>query len=58
MKTPVDPETARCLKELRSIIKLVEDGRWVLRHFADALTEGDGLHREMLIRVTYTPPKV
>lgn len=54
-KKPVDPETDRCLKELRSVIKSVEDGSWALRHFADALTEQAGLHREMLIRVTLIP---
>ena len=57
-RATLDPETARCLKELRSVIAKVEDGSWALCHFADALTEQQGLHREMLIRVTLVPPKV
>lgn len=54
-KKAVDPETARCLKELRSIIAAVEDGSWALRRFCDDLTEQNGLHREMRILTTLVP---
>lgn len=54
-KKALDPETARCLKELRSLISGIEDGSLALRRYCDDLTEQQGLHREVLIRVTLVP---
>ncbi len=51
----LDPETSRCLKELRAMIASIESGELALRRFYDDLTEQNGLHREVLIRVTYVP---
>lgn len=54
----LDPHTARTLRELRSVIDDIENGRVALRRFADVLTEeSDGMHRELAIRVTIIPLK-
>lgn len=54
-KKPLDPETTRCLREMRSVIKGIESGALALRRFSDDLVEQDGMHREVLIRVTLIP---
>lgn len=54
-KPPLDPETKRCLKEMRVLISGIEDGSLALRRYCDDLTEQQGLHREVLIRVTLVP---
>lgn len=52
-KPVLDPQTARCLGELKSIIKSIESGEFALRRYADVLMEEDGLHREVSIRTTF-----
>lgn len=52
---PIDPQTARCLRELRDTIKAIESGAVALRRYADVLTEEDGLHREIALKITFLP---
>lgn len=55
---PLDPQTARCLKELREVIRAIEADEVGLRRYADVLSdESDGLHREIAIRTTFIPAR-
>ncbi len=56
VKITVDPQTARCLSELRAVIKAIESGEVALRRYADVLTEEGALHREIALKVTFLPP--
>lgn len=57
-KPQLDPHTARTLREMRSVIDDIENGKVALRRFADVLTEEpDGMHRDLAVRVTIIPPK-
>lgn len=56
-KPPLDPQTARCLAELRAVIRAVEAGEAGMTRFDDSLIGEDGLHRSLGLRVTYHPPK-
>lgn len=57
-KPHLDPHTTRTLRELRSVIDDIENGKVALRRFADVLSEEpDGMHRELAIRVTIIQPK-
>ena len=49
----LDPQTKRCLKELKDSIKMIEEGKVVLRHYHDELVDEQGLHRKISIRMTF-----
>jgi hypothetical protein len=52
-KIALDPQTERCVKELKLIIADIESGELLLRRYADILAEDQGLHREVSIRTTF-----
>lgn len=55
-KPQLDPHTARTLHELRDVIRAIEAGEVALRRFVDSLAEEqDGMHRELMVRVTLIP---
>jgi hypothetical protein len=54
-KLEVDPQTARCLRELRATIDAIEAGEVALRLFEDRLVEENGMHRTIALRVTFLP---
>lgn len=51
----LDPQTARCLTELREVIRAIEAGELGLVRYADVLTAEDGMHREIGIKTTFVP---
>lgn len=56
--SPLDPQTARCLNELRAVIRGIEEGELALRRYADEVNEERGqLDRCVIVRATILPTK-
>lgn len=56
-KPPLDPQTERCLRELRDVIRMIETGEVGLTRFLDELVDAGRLQRQVAITATFNPPK-
>lgn len=54
---PLDPHTARVLREFREVISQIESGELALRRFSDELIDTGALQRNVSIAATFIPPK-
>lgn len=57
-KIALDPQTARCLYELREMCNAVEAGKLSLLDFSDNIAcEHDGMHRRLGLHAVFIPAK-